>query len=84
MRHRRGRALRRRYGHAVDIASSAYGLSRHDLGNNEAYSIGISHNSNQSSPWLAITGTQSKWFKTFAGAKRWLAARGYDAHGRRA
>jgi hypothetical protein len=35
------------------------------------------------SAYTAITGAQSKTFKTLAGAVRWMAVRGYDAHGRR-
>jgi hypothetical protein len=72
--------LRKRYGRAT---ASSYGMTTHDLGNNESYGIGISHNANQSSPWLALTGTQSKWFRTQAGAIKWLAKRGYDAHGKK-
>jgi hypothetical protein len=75
----RKRTLRRRYGRA-----SSYSTTSHDLGNNESYSIGISKfSSEQSKPWLAITGTQSQWFKTFRGAEKWLAKRGYDAHGKK-
>ncbi len=74
------KGLRRRHGRA---ASESYGMTTHDLGNNESYGIGISHNANQSSPYLALTGTQSKWFKTLGGATRWLAKRGYDSHGRK-
>ena len=73
------RRLRRRYGRA----SESYGMTPRDLGNNESYSVGISYNGGQSNPYLALTGTQSKWFKTLGGAVRWLAKRGYDAHGRR-
>ena len=77
------RTLRRRYGRSVDEAArgitaagargalippSSYGLVRHDLGNNEAYSTGISFNRYQEIPWLALTGTQSKWLRTFGGA----------------
>lgn len=78
MRHRR---LRHRYGRSGSPQS--YSMSTHDLGNNESYGIGISYNDGQSSPYLALTGTQSKWFKTLGGAVRWLAKRGYDAHGKR-
>jgi hypothetical protein len=74
------RRLHRRYGRA---GSPSYSMSTHDLGNNESYGIGISYNANQSSPYLALTGTQSKWFKTLGGATRWLEKRGYDAHGKR-
>lgn len=50
----------------------------------EGTSIGISGpHLNQEKPWLALTTVDSKWFKTFAGAKQWLARRGYDEHGRR-
>jgi hypothetical protein len=58
-------------------------MKHHDLGNNESYGTGISHHPDQSSPWLALTGTQSRWFKTQKGAERWLSSRGLDAHGRR-
>ena len=70
--------LRRRYGRAL-----SHGTTHHDLGNNEGRVTGISHHEGQSSPWLALTNVQSKWFKTLAGATRWLAKRGYDAHGKR-
>jgi hypothetical protein len=62
----------------------AHGTRQVDLGNNESYSIGIGHHPHQEgTPYLALTGTQSKWFKTFKGAEKWLAKRGYDAHGNR-
>jgi Protein of unknown function (DUF1391) len=73
------KVLRHRYGRA----GSSFGMTSHDLGNNESYGIGISYNGGQSNPYLALTGTQSKWFKTLGGATRWLAKRGYDAHGKR-
>ncbi len=78
-----GGLLGRRYGHAGMPPADSYGMTSHDLGNNESYGTGISYHEDQGSPWLALTGTQSQWFRTFAGAKKWLAKRGYDAHGRR-
>lgn len=76
--------LRGRYGKAGrQPLPSEYGMSTHDLGNNESAGTGISHNAGQSSPWLALTRSQSKWFGTFRGAAAWLAKRGYDPHGRR-
>jgi hypothetical protein len=77
---RSARALFRRYGRA---ATSGHGLTSHDLGNNESAATGVSYNEGHSEPWLALTRSQSKWFKTLAGATRWLEKRGYDAHGRR-
>ena len=59
-------------------------MTRHDLGNNESYSTGMSGpHVNQSIPYLAMTGVDSKWFMTRAGAVRWLAKRGYDENGKR-
>lgn len=60
-----------------------FGLTVHELGNNETASTGVAHSAHEHSPYLALTRSQSKHFKTLAGAVRWLAARGYDAHGRR-
>jgi hypothetical protein len=45
-----------------------------DLGNNESLTTGI---------FEALTLTQSKSFKTRKGAEKWLAARGYDANGKK-
>ena len=47
-----------------------------DLGNNETASAGIFLNSDGT--FTAMTFTASKTFKTAAGAKRWLARRGYE------
>ena len=59
-------------------------MTHHDLGNNESASTGISFNPQQEGqPYLALTRSQSKWFATFKGAEKWLAKRGYDAHGKR-
>lgn len=65
---------------------SAAGLQNHDLGNNESVVTGISHNPGACGvgDWCALTRTQSKWFKTEAGAVRWLARRGYNTDGTRA
>lgn len=51
-----------------------------DAGNNESYTRGMVRDGNG---WMAITATDSKWFKTGAGAIRWLAARGYKPNGER-
>ena len=42
-----------------------------ELGNNERVSRGVFQNSDGS--WTAMTFTQSKTFKTQAGAEKWLA-----------
>lgn len=52
-----------------------------DLGNNESVVTGYSFHGEQG--YLALTNVESKWFKTEAGAIRWLARRGYDATGSR-
>lgn len=48
------------------------------MGNNETAGIGISA---QGGRFIAVTLSASKWFKTYAGAVRWLADRGYNAEG---
>lgn len=48
-------------------------MKTYDLGNNESASVGVVQNTDGT--WLALTFTQSKEFKTEAGARRWLAAR---------
>lgn len=53
-------------------------MKTHNFGNNEILSTGITADG---SGFLAMTLTQSKTFKTFKGAERWLAARGYKANG---
>jgi hypothetical protein len=45
-----------------------------DNGNNETLSAGIARNSDGT--FTALTFSASRTFKTLAGAKRWLAARG--------
>lgn len=45
----------------------------YDLGNNESACVGVVKQSDGT--WLALTFTQSKFFKTETGARRWLAAR---------
>lgn len=52
-----------------------------DMNNNETVSIGISEN--HDGTFTALTFSQSKTFKTRAGAVRWLAARGYNENGER-
>lgn len=49
-----------------------------DLGNNESGGIGMEQTVDG---WLAITLTESRTFKTFNGAARWLARRGYKPDG---
>lgn len=51
-----------------------------DLGNNESLTRGLFPQAN--GEFLAMTFTKSRWFKTRAGAERWLADRGLDASGR--
>jgi hypothetical protein len=52
-----------------------------DLGNNESRTTGLVPQANGT--FLALTGVQSKTFKTRAGAEKWLAARGYKPSGER-
>jgi hypothetical protein len=52
-----------------------------DNGNNESIIAGISANSNGT--FTALTFTESKTFKTYGGAVRWMARRGRDANGKR-
>jgi hypothetical protein len=51
-----------------------------DMGNNESLTRGLFPESN--GDFVAMTFTESKTFKTRAGAVRWLAARGLDETGR--
>jgi hypothetical protein len=51
-----------------------------DMGNNETNSIGITATNGG---FLALTLSASKTFKTYAGAVKWLASRGYNANGSR-
>lgn len=55
-------------------------MTQHDMGNNETFSTGIAK---QGDEFIALTGTDSRWFKTYKGAARWLAARGYAPNGER-
>lgn len=55
-------------------------LTAHDLGNNEGIVTGTQLVNGM---WLALTRTETRWFKTEAGAVRWLARRGYRADGTR-
>ena len=48
-------------------------MAKLDLGNNESLVKGVFQNDDGT--WTAMTYTQSKTFKTEAGAKRWLAKR---------
>ena len=48
--------------------------------NNSTTSIGIVSDNGE---YLALTLTASKTFKTYKGAAKWLAARGYNADGSR-
>mgnify|MGYP000031034108 CR=1 FL=1 len=52
-----------------------------DMGNNETRGIGI--DARHDGSFCALTLSQSKTFKTAAGAARWLAARGYGPNGQR-
>lgn len=54
-----------------------------DLGNNEVRVIGIFPANPGSSEFRALTLAESKTFKTYAGAAKWLAKRGYKANGMR-
>lgn len=51
-----------------------------DMGNNESLVIGVFP---QSDGFLALALSQSKTFKTRAGAEKWLARRGYTPTGKR-
>ena len=51
-----------------------------DMGNNEQVSVGITADG---VGFLAMTFTASKTFKTYAGAVKWLAGRGFKANGER-
>ncbi len=48
--------------------------------NNSTTSIGIAKHNGE---FIALTLTASKTFKTYKGAVRWLAKRGYNAKGER-
>ena len=52
-----------------------------DLGNNESASIAITNNNDGT--FTAMTYSASKEFKTFKGAVKWLAKRGFDQNGTR-
>jgi len=52
-----------------------------DLGNNESASIAITNNNDGT--FTAMTYSASKEFKTFKGAVKWLAKRGFDQNGAR-
>ena len=51
-------------------------MNKIDLGNHEALAAGIIRENNGT--FTAVTWTESKNFKTAAGAKRWLAKRGHQ------
>lgn len=53
----------------------------HHIGNNEVISTGYRFMGEQG--YLALTSTESKWFKTETGAVKWLARRGYTPTGAR-
>ena len=55
-------------------------MKTQDQGNNESISRGVLKNSNG---YTAMTFSQSKTFKTFAGASKWLEKRGYNPDGSR-
>lgn len=60
--------------------SNTTALKTIDCGNNESYVRGAVRNGKG---WLALTSTDSKEFKTLAGATAWLAKRGYKVNGER-
>lgn len=51
-----------------------------DMGNNESISRGMKLTPQG---WLALTFSESKWFKTEKGAEKWLAKRGLKRNGGR-
>lgn len=53
-------------------------MTTHDMGD---LTMGIGIATNRDGTFKALTLTQSKDFKTRAGAVRWLAARGYAENG---
>lgn len=62
----------------------AFGLTHEDLGNNEGRARGVAHHPQQGATcYLALTGASSRWFKTPAGAIRYLATFKLDSFGRR-
>ncbi|AGH31805.1 hypothetical protein SLPG_00011 [Salicola phage CGphi29] len=52
-----------------------------DLNNNEAITIGVADNGDGT--FTALTHSSSKTFKTYKGAVKWIAKRGYNADGSR-
>lgn len=54
------------------------GMKTIDMGNNETVTVGVVKDG---ATWTALTFTQSKTFKTEAGAEDWLARRGYAPNG---
>lgn len=54
-------------------------ITTRDMGNNESLTTGYDFYGEQG--YLALTNTESKWFKTERGAIQWLARRGYDPQG---
>ena len=54
-----------------------------DLGNNETRVVGIFPANPGSSDFRALTLSESKTFKTYNGAAKWLSKRGYNANGTR-
>ncbi len=53
-----------------------------DMGNNESIALGVADNNDGT--FTALTHSSSKTFKTYNGAAKWLAKRGYNADGSRA
>jgi hypothetical protein len=51
-----------------------------DCGNNESVVRGVVRDE---AGYLALTITDSRVFRTYSGAERWLAVRGYNADGTR-
>lgn len=50
-------------------------VKKQDMGNNETLSVGINL---LDGIYTAMTFSQSKSFKTFVAARKWLSARGYS------
>lgn len=57
-------------------------LTNHDLSNNDGLVTGMTYDADNGM-WVALTRTQSRWFKTETGAARWLARWGYTPDGKR-
>ena len=54
-------------------------MTKHSLTNNDTLTTGINKKANGA--YLALTHSASKTYKTYKGAEKWLAKRGYNADG---